>query len=323
MTTIPGQVLRFENEVVTKMVAEIEAPIKEVSTIRQILPHRSNLAIDDLNAEYWKYHILSKYNYDLDPSGEALHQEKVEKEQIKTPVIWKDVRLTFNDYNRIKRSGIRPFSDRYREVGLYMAFAEEAVGVIGDSKMGITSFGDETNNVTNATAEQNLTTTILAQSTCITQIQELKANLGSPGGTNAQATAALKRYPLIMLMNTAAYDKGMSVFSTLREEISAIDVVNTQLAKFGAPGSEVVEVPNLFGSVAENAGLREVTVNATAGTLLMAYSPEHALVLDSILQVDENEPNAFDGYKGRWQKRYVPVFRKQEAFLSGKAAVVA
>jgi hypothetical protein len=304
----------IEQEAFTLDDGKIIDVLREETLARQYIPHRGALPIEDIQYDYYKSLEDLPIAYSLDPDQVPNVATAIQEATIRVPLFARQFSVSYMEWKRMAKSH-ESFDVRLRKrVIPNLALWEDYIAFAGESTFVNTngsSFANTTNNTTQATTAFNFTTLALIVSTITDAAYQM-----------IDAGIKVKQNPLVFGCTNDVYKKALKVLAT-DEERTGLDIANETLERLGGPGSQMVNFPNLGGTVSvgtdKNLSFSADTVNG----VLMSVNPNHMEILHSPVARAETEPSVFDGKSAHIYERYVPVFYHQTANIYHGTCVIA
>ena len=247
-------------------------PIRKMSNIRRLVAPRGGLMPSDLQIEIETVTDDLPITVDMEFYENNQQHQSLDMNTYDVPVISAEMQYTVDELRRINSSNL-PFNQRARAMGWSMGDKEEALS-FAVSSTGVKD-GDNQPLLENGTA----------MNWDIDAYDTLKTSLGTALGALSTKFGSLKPFPLVFAMNDKAFTT-INQISNANTDRSGLEHIQQQLQLYGAPGSGIMQVPNLGAALTVgNNNELSVTVEADEAVALFCVSPDHFEIFNSPVEV--------------------------------------
>lgn len=281
-------------------------PIRKATQIRQLPIIKTVLNPSDLQVEIETVTDDINVSIDLEPFEVPRSHQALSKAPKTVSLVQGEMTYTYDQLVRINKSKL-PMNKRVANMGTKLANVEDA-HAWAVSSTGIKDGGGMPflENGTGVNWDVDAYATMIASAT----------GMGAHLGTLATSLGNLKQYPLIFAFNDKAFSTMAGIESGVGANDTVLQVFDRMLKLYGAPGSGLLQVPNLGCALTVgDGGKTVVTVEADEAVALMAIDAKFMEIYASPLDVRQNPVTKRDGLAIKVVERWLPVVHNADAIL--------
>jgi hypothetical protein len=317
-------VIPYFKEAMTFTDARLTPAIIKASIARQVWPFDFTAKIEDSRYEYFTEIQDFNNKYSMEQTETPESTIVLQKDTDTIPIIHGSIAWHRHELKRINRSQMSAESRISRWAESFALDEDRIALATSDPITGKTGVINTTNHSTATSTELNVTTIALCHSTLTAQVIEL---MNSPSETPAGIRYRPNTDPLHLILTIDVYNKAASVLSTVNEELTGLDMLQSVLTKHGGPGSAIFKSADLGATVTKAAtdGGSTDRYNQTDGTtnsLLKVWNPDYSKIIASPLEILPNTARE-GGLKRVISERMVLNTKEIKAARYGGTAVIA
>lgn len=269
-----------EPQVLTGIAAQISNAIKFSSLAMQSIPVEQSLQAFTKNYEYLKVDDDYGYGFEMDVISPPDGSETVEKVDLKTPVVYSNYSMTYNEYLEFQASRFS-LSERLMRRVQQLALKIDLITYTGDSKHSIPALGTATPGTEVSSGQLDLTNPTNARLTFAAALNQLKAAGKYSGIVNPGTN-------IVIEMTPDKYTEAIGV-TTATEDLSSMGAVNAVVNEMFPQGNHIIrENPYLDAAVVTDSnGKPTITVGADT-VLIYPQHPQVMRILQSPMSIRQS-----------------------------------